>query len=87
VDENGLGERNAARFSTRGALDLRAEYRRPLEVGSLSVSFEVTNAVNIGNTCCRELIAVDDGAGNTSFMTEKSDWLPIVPSVGVLWEF
>jgi hypothetical protein len=87
VDEAGLGERNAARFSTRGALDLRAEYRRPLEIGSLSVSFEVTNAVNIGNTCCRELIAVDDGAGNTSFTTEKSDWLPIVPSVSVLWEF
>ncbi len=87
VDETGLGERNAARFPTRGALDLRAEYRRPLEVGSLSISFEVTNAVNIGNTCCRELVAVDDGAGNTTFTTRESDWLPVVPSVGVLWEF
>jgi len=87
VDENGLGERNADRFSTRGALDLRAEWRRPLAVGSLSVTFEVTNAVNIGNTCCTELVAVDDGAGNTTFTTETSDWLPVVPSVGVLWEF
>jgi hypothetical protein len=86
VDETGLGERNVARFSTRGALDLRAEYRRPLEVGSLSISFEVTNAVNIGNTCCRELVAVD-GGGTTTFTTKKSDWLPMVPSIAVLWEF
>lgn len=87
VDETGLGERNAERFSTRGALDLRVEYRRPLQVGSLSVSFEVTNAVNIGNTCCTELVAVEDGAGNTTFSTKTSDWLPVVPSIGVLWEF
>jgi len=87
LDETGLGERNADRFATRGALDLRAEYRRPLAIGSLAVSVEVTNAVNIGNTCCTELIAVEDGAGNTAFTTEASDWLPVVPSIGVLWEF
>jgi hypothetical protein len=87
VDDAGLGERNAGRFATRGALDLRAEYRRPLAVGSLAVSVEVTNAVNIGNTCCTALTAVGDGAGNTAFTTETSDWLPVVPSIGVLWEF
>ncbi len=87
VDETGLGERNAARFPTRAALDLRAEYRRELQIGSLAVTFEVTNAVNVGNTCCYELIPVEDGAGNTTFTTKSSDWLPVVPSVGVLWEF
>jgi hypothetical protein len=87
LDDAGLGERNAERFATRGALDLRAEYRRPLAVGSLAVSVEVTNAVNIGNTCCTELTAVDDSAGNPAFTTETSDWLPVVPSIGVLWEF
>ncbi len=87
VDETGLGERNAARFPTRAALDLRAEYRRELQIGSLAVTFEVTNAVNVGNTCCYELIPVVDGAGNTTFTTKSSDWLPVVPSVGVLWEF
>jgi hypothetical protein len=87
IDEGVLGERNAERFDTRAALDLRAEYRRPLQVGSLSVTFEVTNAVNIGNACCYELIAVDDGSGNVGFTTRESDWLPVVPSIGVLWEF
>jgi hypothetical protein len=87
IDDGVLGERNAERFPTRAALDLRAEYRRPLQVGSLAITFEVTNAVNIGNACCYELIAVNDGSGTVDFTTKESDWLPIVPSVGVLWEF
>jgi hypothetical protein len=87
VDESGLGARNSERFPTRAALDLRAEYRRPLQVGSLAVTFEVTNAVNIGNDCCYELVAVEDPAGGTVFSTRSSDWLPVVPSIGVLWEF
>jgi len=87
VDETGLGPRNARRFPTRAALDLRAEYRRPLQVGSLAVTLEVTNAVNIGNDCCYELVPLDGGAGNTVFTTKSSDWLPVVPSIAVLWEF
>jgi hypothetical protein len=86
VGDAGLGVRNAARFPARGALDLRAEYRQPLSIGTLAISFEVTNAVNVGNTCCRELRR-EDGPRGVSFSTRKSDWLPIVPSVGVLWEF
>ena len=82
-----LGVRNADRFPIRATLDLRAEFRRPLKVGSLAVTFEVTNAVTVGNACCQRLIPVDDGAGGTTFETEESDWLPVVPSIGVLWEF
>lgn len=82
-----LGDRNAARFPTRVGVDLRAQYRRPLRVGSLEVTIELTNAVNAGNVCCAELISTDDGGGGVAFSTRKSDWLPIVPSVGVLWEF
>lgn len=86
IEDSELGGRNEARFGTRAALDLRAEYRRPLSVGSLALTFELMNAVNIGNTCCYKLIAEDDG-GDVTFRTRTSDWLPIVPSLGVLWEF
>ena len=85
--DGALAGRNDVRFETRGTLDLRAEFRKPLAVGSLAVTFEVTNAVNIGNTCCQELRAEDDGSGGVAFTTRESDWLPVVPSVGVLWEF
>jgi hypothetical protein len=87
VADGELGPRNGDRFGVRATLDLRAEYRRPLAIGSLAVTFEVSNAVNVGNECCRRLIAEDDGAGGTTFATEEGDWLPVVPSIGVLWEF
>lgn len=85
--ESELGARNGARFPTRATLDLRAEYRKPLAIGSIAYTFELTNAVNVGNTCCYELMANDDGSGVVTFTTNTSDWLPLVPSVGVLWEF
>jgi hypothetical protein len=87
VEDDALGDRNADRFPVRATLDLRAEYKRPLSIGSLAVTFEITNAVNVGNTCCQRLIPLDDGAGGTTFITKESDWLPVVPSIGVLWEF
>ncbi|HEU0225560.1 MAG TPA: TonB-dependent receptor [Steroidobacteraceae bacterium] len=82
-----LGARNAARFPTRVGLDLRAEYRRPLAVGRLAVTIEVTNALNLGNACCQELMSSPGDAGGVIFASKRSDWLPVVPSIGVLWEF
>jgi TonB dependent receptor/Carboxypeptidase regulatory-like domain/TonB-dependent Receptor Plug Domain len=82
-----LGARNGDHFPVRATLDLRAEYRKPLAVGNLAVTVEVSNAVNIGNVCCQQLIPEDDGAGGVTFTTRESDWLPVVPSIGVLWEF
>ncbi len=87
VDGNELGIRNADRFPIRATLDLRAEYRKPLAIGSFAVTFEIANAVNVGNACCQRLIPEDDGGGGTTFQTKETDWLPIVPSIGVLWEF
>ena len=87
LEDSELGVRNGARLPTRATLDLRAEYRKPLTLGSIAFTFELTNAINIGNTCCYKLIAEDDGNGNVTFTTKSSDWLPLVPSLGVLWEF
>jgi len=87
VFDTSLGERNDARFPTRVALDLRAEYRKTLAVGKLSVTIEVANAVNLGNDCCQELQPAVDGTGATTFAARRRNWLPVVPSVGVLWEF
>ena len=87
LEESSLGNRNASRLPTYATLDLRAEYRRPLSLGSLTLAFELTNSLNRQNICCAELIVTDDGNGNTLFDTKKRDWLPVVPSISVLWEF
>lgn len=87
ITEDGLQERNASRLPTRAAIDLRAEYRRSLAAGNLSFTVELTNALNIGNECCQKLVPAEDGSGGVIFRTRTSDWLPLVPSIGVLWEF
>jgi hypothetical protein len=87
LEGDALGERNASRFPVRAALDLRVEYRHLLAMGQLAITAELSNALNRGNECCRELVVEKDGAGDASFRARTSDWLPLVPSLGVLWEF
>ncbi|MFZ2507787.1 MAG: TonB-dependent receptor, partial [Steroidobacteraceae bacterium] len=87
IDAQGLGSRNRDRLPTYVTLDLRAEYRRPLATGSLTLVFELTNALNRRNICCSELTATDDGNGMTIFATRTRAWLPVLPSIGILWEF
>ena len=87
VEDNNLAARNRDRLPIFATLDLRAEYRRPLALGSLALTFELTNALNRQNACCSELIASQDGNGDTTIDTRRRDWLPILPSIGVLWEF
>ena len=88
-------------FGGRGALDRvaeGAEYKeRNKDAAEYEISaakygntfkltFELINAVNIGNTCCYKLFEEDVG-GDVTFRTRTSDWLPLVPSIGALWEF
>jgi len=87
VQGTALGARNRDRLPVYATLDLRAEYRRPLAIGSLALTFELTNALNRQNICCSELVANDDGSGNATFAANRRDWLPLLPSIGVLWEF
>ena len=87
VEDSSLGGRNREHLPLFASLDLRAEYRRPLAVGSLALTFELTNALNRRNACCSELTAQQDSNGDTIFGTRERHWLPILPSIGVLWEF
>ena len=55
-----LGVRNAARLPSFAALDLRGEYRRPVAMGSLVITLEISNATNRRNQCCTEIEVEDD---------------------------
>jgi hypothetical protein len=70
-----------------GSLDARVSRRFDLARGDLTVFLEVTNLSNRENPCCTEYSAGLDESGNPVLLASDSTWLPIVPSLGVVWRF
>jgi outer membrane receptor protein involved in Fe transport len=80
------GPRNGERFDDYASIDLRVARRFPLETGLLTVYFEVTNLTNRDNPCCTEYEFNTDE--DVPFLeTEVNDNLPLLPNLGVTWEF
>jgi hypothetical protein len=80
------GKRNGARYSDYGSVDARVSYEWTLSRGTLTVHGEVTNAFDRRNPCCTD-IEYDVVDGTPTLDSELRHWLPLVPSVGVLWKF
>ncbi len=76
-----VGARGADRVSTYFSVDMRVRYHWLLERSDLALAFELTNALDRNNPCCRELVARGDGA----FSTRPVDSLPLLPSLSVQW--
>jgi hypothetical protein len=76
-----LGARNSVRDGLFATLDLEAEHHIELRNGRLGFSFELTNATNRRNLCCRD-VAFDPLA-----RVEDEHWLPLLPLATVSWEF
>ena len=81
------GPRNALQLSTFASVDFRLSRKFDVPRGSLLVFFEVTNAFNRRNVCCIDWdIEVEDG--EEPVLDNSPDyWLPLLPAIGVLWEF
>ena len=82
-----IGPRNAVRFDDFNSLDLRVTRTFTLAHGTLDAFFEVTNLTSRQNPCCSDYQVVRDGAGNPVLQTDTTNWLPLVPSLGVLWKY
>jgi outer membrane receptor protein involved in Fe transport len=79
------GERNAEHLNTFFNLDFRVSRRFNVRRGSLSAFFEVVNSTNRRNICC---IDYDVDEDNPADLESSYDyWLPLLPAVGILWEF
>jgi outer membrane receptor protein involved in Fe transport len=73
----------------RAYLDLDARLARKFHFGSrssLTVFFEVRNVLNRRNECCTDY-EIDDESEEPQFVTESVRSLPLLPSLGVIWEF
>jgi outer membrane cobalamin receptor len=81
-----LGRRNDDRMPAFASLDFRAEYRRPLAVGSLSIALEVANLTNRRNQCCVDVEVEDIDTPDESIVVEQQFWPRLLPSLSIQWE-
>ncbi|HEY0938532.1 MAG TPA: TonB-dependent receptor [Steroidobacter sp.] len=82
-----VGERNAARLGDYNSLDLRVTRTYALPRGALDVFFEASNLLSRQNECCVEYTISRAPDGSLSLREEVDHWLPLVPSIGVLWRY
>ncbi len=94
VDEDGEpefvavpGPRNAEEHPTFSSIDLRLSRRFDVKRGSLLAFVEVSNIVNRDNPCCRDWDLEDGPDGGEVLEYTHDYWLPLLPAIGVLWEF
>ncbi len=81
------GPRNAEQFGTFFTLDFRVSRRFDVHLGELTAFLEVTNTTDQKNACCTEYGSVEGPNGNLILTEDREYWIPIIPSLGLLWEF
>ena len=81
------GPRNAEELPTFASLDLRLSRTFDVRRGTLLAFIEVSNAMNRRNVCCIDWDIDEDEAGNPQLEHSRDYWMPLLPAVGILWEF
>ncbi|MEL7185369.1 MAG: hypothetical protein AAFN50_02895 [Pseudomonadota bacterium] len=81
------GQRNTLRHNNFASVDIRLSRRFDLPRGSLSAFIEVSNALNRRNRCCLDWDITEDEAGEDVLERGHDYWMPLLPAIGVLWEF
>lgn len=82
-----VGERNSERLGDYNSIDLRVTRTYALTRGALDVFFEATNLLSRKNECCIEYTVTTAADGSPLLQEEMDHWLPLVPSIGVLWRY
>jgi len=82
-----IGARNSTRLPSFASIDLRASRRFDVSRGELLAFLEVSNALNRQNPCCVAWTVAADESGSSQLSRKYDHWLPLVPSLGVLWKF
>ncbi|MGI9232257.1 MAG: TonB-dependent receptor plug domain-containing protein, partial [Woeseiaceae bacterium] len=81
------GPRNELSHPTFSSLDLRLSRKFNVPRGTLLAFVEVSNVFNSHNVCCIDWDLEEDATGNQSLEFSKDYWMPLLPAIGVLWEF
>jgi hypothetical protein len=78
-----VSDRNSLRYSVFHGVDVRVSRSFDVPRGDLAAFLEITNLYDRANPCCTEYSLLPDGSLNS----RQSNWLPLVPSLGVVWRF
>jgi hypothetical protein len=81
------GPRNVINHNTFASLDVRLSRKFDVRRGSLTAFVEISNVLNRRNMCCRDYDVIDEDDGSLELELSYDYWLPILPAVGILWEF
>lgn len=94
IDEDGEpihvavpGPRNELSHRTFASVDVRLSRRFDVPRGSLLAFIEVSNLFNRRNVCCVDWDIEEDAFGDDVLEHSLDYWMPLLPAVGVLWEF
>lgn len=82
-----VGPRNASRYDSFNSLDIRLTRTFALPNGHLDAFVEVTNAFSRENPCCTRYQLSVEPDGSAVLTHDTDNWLPLVPSFGVLWRY
>jgi outer membrane receptor protein involved in Fe transport len=81
------GPRNALRNPTFASIDMRLSRRFNVRRGTLLAFVEISNVLDRRNVCCRDFDLGEGPLGNEALEYSLDYWLPLLPAVGILWEF
>jgi outer membrane receptor protein involved in Fe transport len=82
VYEAVAGPRNAERLPVFASLDARISRSFDVRRGTMMVFAEVSNLLNRRNVCC-----IDWDIGDSGLESSRDYWMPLLPAIGILWEF
>ena len=87
-DDNAVpGTRNAQQLSTFASLDFRLSRKFDVRRGTLTAFIEISNVLNRDNVCCVDWDVDEDDNGDPVLENSLDYWMPLLPAIGVLWEF
>jgi hypothetical protein len=76
----------SGRYTVFHTLDVRISRDITLQRGDLTFFLEISNLYNRDNPCCTEY-SVETGTLGPELIAREDHWLPLVPSLGVIWRF
>jgi len=77
---------NSGRYPVFNSVDVRVSRDFTVRRGDLTVYLDVTNIYDRDNICCTEYAVISDSNGD-SLSANEARWLPLIPSLGVIWRF